>query len=660
MAMRLNFGLALLLAATATTVQAQKAAQFDAAAAFGARPSVADLTLSPDGKRVAYIAPAAGQGAVLYTVGLEKDARPNAVTHTDGKPDRLGRCSWVANDRLVCIVYGVIKNPLMGLLPWTRLIAIDADGKNLKLLSTQQNEYSRGWQLGGGTVLDWLPDENGSVLMTRHYLPDDHLGSHLGSSDEGLGVDRIDTRTLEVSHVERPARSATDYITDGRGTVRIMAMRVTSSGDQDTGVTHYHYRLGNSRDWRSLSEFNSLTGEGFRPIAVDHDLNVAYGLKKKDGRMALFAVSLDEALQEKLVYSRPDVDIDSLLQIGRQQRVVAASYATDTRHAEYLTSDKQMLTALSKALPDAQLRIADSSTDESKMLLFAGSDTDPGVYYIFDRKARQLNTFYVARDAMEGVKLARMKPVSYPSGDGVMVPGYLTLPPGREDGKGLPAIVLPHGGPSARDEWGFDWLSQFFANRGFAVIQPNFRGSSGYGDAWFQQNGFRSWPVAINDVLAAGRWLVSQGIADPSKLAVVGWSYGGYAALQSAVVNPETFKAVIAIAPVTDLSAFKEEARNFTHFSVVQQFVGEGPHMHEGSPIEHADKIKVPVLLFHGAMDRNVGIAESQRMAEKLKKAGARCELVTWDNLDHYLEDSAARTQMLSKSDAFLRQALGM
>jgi dipeptidyl aminopeptidase/acylaminoacyl peptidase len=264
------------------------------------------------------------------------------------------------------------------------------------------------------------------------------------------------------------------------------------------------------------------------------------------------------------------------------------------------------------------------------------------------------------RSELEGVNLAKVKPISYPADDGTMVPAYLTLPPGHEDAKGLPAIVLPHGGPSARDEWGFDWLSQFFANRGFAVLQPNFRGSSGYGDAWFQQNGFRSWPIAIGDILAAGRWLVNQGIADSSKLGIVGWSYGGYAALQSAIVDPGMFKAVIAIAPVTDLPALREESRNFSNFALVSQFIGDGVHMHEGSPIEHADKIKVPILMFHGALDRNVNIAQSQRMADRLKAAGARCELVTWDNLDHYLDDAGARAQMLSKSDAFLRQAFGM
>jgi len=655
MSIRVSLGVILLLATS--LAHAQNTGPFDAAAAFGARPSVMGVSLSPDGKRVAYMAPAAGQGAVLYTVGLEKGAKPRAVTVANGKPDRFSSCGWVADDRLVCDIYGVSKMPsLLGVAPWSRLIAINANGTNLKLLSTEESGYNRWVQLFGGAILDWLPDDSGSVLMVRSYQPEVGRKGRTASIAEGFGVDRIDTRTLEISHVERADPIAIDYITDGRGAVRIKGLRVTSAR-LDTGVIHYLYRPKDSGEWKILGDFNSATGEGFRPLAVDHDLNVAYGLKKKDGRWAVYTASLEEDSHEELLYSQSEVDIAGLIRIGRRQRVVGASYVTETRHAEYLSADiKQLLASLSKALPGKWLRVAGASTDESTLLLFAGSDTDPGAYYILDRKAHRLDTFLVVRDELEGVKLASVKPISYPSGDGVMVPAYLTLPPGREDAKGLPAIVLPHGGPSARDEWGFDWLSQFFANRGYAVLQPNFRGSAGYGDAWFQKNGFRSWRIAIGDILAAGHWLVGQGIADPSKLGIVGWSYGGYAALQSAVVEPDTFKAVIAIAPVTDLSALKEEFRIFTNYAVLSEFIGEGPHMHEGSPIEHADKIKVPVLLFHGALDRNVSIAESQHMAERL---GSRCQLVTWDNLDHSLDDSAARAKMLGTSDAFLRQAFG-
>jgi dipeptidyl aminopeptidase/acylaminoacyl peptidase len=626
------------------------------------RQSVADLSLSPDGANIAYVTPREGQGSMAVALNLAKGSRPTAALASDGNPYRLQRCGWVSDSRLVCVVYGVVKDPAIGLLPVSRVVAVNSDGSNLKVLSTQANEYTRGFMLHGGTVLDWLPDEDGAVLMNREYVPDDHLGTRLASTAEGWGVDRIDTKSLAIRHVEPARPDAFEYITDGRGNVRIMGVARAHESAQLTGVISYYYRAAGSREWTKLGDFNSTDGSGFRPAAVDHDLNVAYGFKKKDGRQAVYSVRLDDSLGEQLVYARPDVDVDKLIRIGRRQRVVGVSYATDTRKSVYFDPEiSQLMQALSKAIPThPAMRVADSSADESKLLIFAGTDADPGVYYIFDRKSHQLATFLVARSELEGVALASVKPITYPGPDGVPIPGYLTLPPGHETAKGLPAIVLPHGGPNARDEWGFDWLSQFYASRGYAVLQPNFRGSSGYGDAWFQQNGFHSWSVAIGDVLAGGRWLVSEGIADPSKLAIVGWSYGGYAALQSAIVDPSVFKAIIAIAPVTDLSALKEEHRRWSDFELVSNFVGSGPHMHEGSPVEHADKIKVPVLIFHGANDRNVGIDESRRMAARLNAAGTQCELITWDNLDHYLDDSKAREQMLRKSDEFLRKALGM
>jgi dipeptidyl aminopeptidase/acylaminoacyl peptidase len=441
-----------------------------------------------------------------------------------------------------------------------------------------------------------------------------------------------------------------------------MAVEATrGAARESTGVIINLYRLPGSREWRTLGEYNVNEGSGFDIYAVDRDLNVAYGFKKKDGRKALYSVALDASRHEDLIYARPDVDVDALIRIGRRQHVVGTSYALETRKTEFFAPDiRSLVASLSKALPQSALQVTQASVDEQEMLVFAGSDRDPGVYYIFDRPAHRLETFLVARSQLEGATLATMKPVSYSASDGTSIPAYLTLPPGRENARGLPAIVMPHGGPSSRDEWGFSWLSQFYAALGFAVLQPNFRGSSGYGDAWFQKNGFRSWPIAIGDVLDAGRWLVHEGIADPSKLAVVGWSYGGYAALQSAVVDSTVFKAVVAIAPVTDLPALKAERFHWSDYDLVSHFVGDGPQIHEGSPLEHADKIKVPVMLFHGDFDGNVSVEQSKRMAARLRSAGGRCELITWPDLDHQLEDSGARAQMLRKSDEFLRRELGM
>lgn len=648
------------LAQLVPPVLAQGNKPFDAALAFGARQSVADLSLSPDGMTVAYVGPSHGLGSALYTLRLDSGAKAKPVLLASGKPERLSRCHWVSNDRLACSIYGVANSPV-GLLPFTRLVAVNADGSNLKQLSTRANLYTRGLQLGGGMIIDWLPDQDGAVLMSRNYLPDDHTGSHIASTAEGLGVDLLDTRTLASHTVEPPRRDAAGYMSDGRGTVRIMGLDVLGPGSQETGIIAYYYRTQGSRDWQKLGDYNYVEHRGFAPLAVDHDRNIAYGFKKKDGRQALYSVALDGSMHEELIFSRPDVDIDDLIRIGRRFRVIGLSFATDYRAGVYLDPEiDKIATSIAKALPSqSKVWIADSSADEKKLLLFSSSDDDPGVYYLLDRQTHHLDTFLVARDELEGIRLAKVKPITYSASDGTRIPGYLTLPPNVQIAKSLPAIVMPHGGPGARDEWGFDWLAQFFAARGFAVLQPNFRGSTGYGDAWYKQNGFRSWPIAIGDVLDAGRWLVAQGMADPGKLGIVGWSYGGYAALQAAVTDSGVFKAVVAIAPVTDLNELRNEARDWSDYDVVSQFIGNGPQVRAGSPAQNASKIKVPVLLFHGALDRNVPIAQSEQMAKSLEKAGVPHELVTWDDLDHSLEDSSARTEMLRKSDEFLRHAFG-
>jgi dipeptidyl aminopeptidase/acylaminoacyl peptidase len=642
-------------------LMAKDAGSFDAAAAFGARPSVADLSLSPDGRSIAYVAPGVGPGSTLFTLRLEKDAKSRRALAVDGKPARLGECRWVSNDRLVCTVYGVMKYP-EALMPFDRLMAVNADGSNVQMLSSQINSYSRGYMLGGGEVIDWLPDQDGAVLMSRVYLPDDHIGTHIASTKQGLGVDHVDTRTLKIKAVESAKDGAFEYLTDGRGTIRVVGFRAgrSSATGQDTGVLRFLYRSPESPQWRNLAEYNSLDRTGFEPYAVDAERNIAYGAKKKDGRLAIYSVSLDDSLHEELIYARPDVDVDDLIRIGRRRRVVGVSYSAEVRKAVFFDPELDKLTtSLSKALPNnPAVRIVDSSLDETALLVHASRDDNPGSYFLFDRPSRQLKPLFDSREELSGVKLATVTPIVYQAKDGTQVPGYITYPPGKENIKGLPAIVLPHGGPAARDEWGFDWLAQFYAASGFVVLQPNFRGSSGYGDAWYHDNGFRSWPIAIGDVLDAGRWLVAQGIADASKLGIVGWSYGGYAALQSAVTDPGVFKAVVAIAPVTDLKDLREEWRGWSNHEMESKYVGDA--VREASPAENASRIKVPVLLFHGKLDRNVAVGESEHMARSLTSAGVPHQLVTWDDLDHQLEDSNARAEMLRKSEAFLRQSLGM
>jgi dipeptidyl aminopeptidase/acylaminoacyl peptidase len=632
-------------------------AQSQDAKNFGNREMVENISLSPDGSHVAIIEPISGRGSAVTVANLATgDA--NVALRSSGNPDRLRSCQWASASRIVCRAYFIEDfSQKMGL---TRLVSVNRDGSGLNVLSSRQSDRALGIAQSGGSVIDWGPDgSDGSVLMTRVFLPEYSTGTHLSKSRTGLGVELVDTASLKRRQVESANRAAFEYISDGHGVVRIMG----TQDDSGSGNYSYLYRAPGDRDWKKLGNLQVTGGleRGFNPYAVDRDANLVYGFDEKDGRRALYSVALDGSLNRTLILAHPQVDVDGLIRIGRQQRVVGASFVTDKRRADYFDPElRQLRASLGKALPGKPLvTFVDATADESKLLLLAGGDNDPGTYYVYDKASKQLAEVVPARPHLAKTPLASVKPISFPAADGTMIPGYLTVPAGS-DGRNLPAIVMPHGGPAARDEWGFDWLAQFYAARGFAVLQPNFRGSAGYGNAWFQKNGFQSWRTAIGDVNDGGRWLVREGIAAPGKLAILGWSYGGYAALQSAVLDPELFKAIVAIAPVTDLETLRSEARSYANYNQVDEFIGSGKHVREGSPAQNAARIQAPVLLFHGDQDLNVGIGESRLMASKLRGVGKQVEMVEFDGLDHQLEDSAARAQMLDKSDTFLRTALAL
>lgn len=565
--------------------------------------------------------------------------------------------------RLVCQAYTTYNN-VGTRFTISRLFALNADGSQQVKLTANHDERALAFAASGGQIIDWdLPDAPNSVMMARVWVEESNMGSNIRREDQGFGVEMVDTLTLKRKKLEEPRRDAGEYITDGHGTIRIMGKYDRADTGYLQGTVRYFFRRQGSREWERLST-TSLIGreaESFDPIAVDHTRNVAFGLGENNGMTALYSFALDGSGLKELILSRDDVDIDSLVRIGRDNRVVGASYATERRTTEFFDPDLRKLSAaLGKALPgNPSIAFVDASAGETRLLLMAWSDTNPGVFYVYDKTTRRLAEVLPVRTELQGATLAAVRPITYAAADGTQIPAYLTLPPGST-GKGLPAIVMPHGGPGSRDEWGFDWLSQYFAARGYVVLQPNYRGSAGYGAKWYQKNGFQSWRTAIGDVNDAGRWLIKEGIAAPGKLGIVGWSYGGYAALQSSVLDPDLYKAIVAIAPVTDLEKTRQESIDYSDFRLVDKFIGTGPHVREGSPAQNVQAIKAPVLMFHGTEDTNVGIAQSRLMDERLRGAGKRVTLVEFPGLAHSLEDPSARTRLLSESDAFLREAFGM
>lgn len=632
----------------------------DNAAIFAARPAATRMALSPTGTKTVYTTAYKTRGRAIMVADLTTgDA--SVVLASSGVDITPAGCSFKTETRLICNLYGTV-NQGATTRNFSRVIAVDVDGKNIKVLSQRANDRNVASAYGGG-VLDYMPDDPRHVLMminTGEAFGGEIYGggTNIKRAEPGLGAALVDISTGQQTIVERTSPRTETLGSDQRGAVRF---RGTAEHDADGYVRDaisYSVRPKGSREWQplgraALSDYRAIDYVGFDE-AGDNVLE----LKDYDGRKALFAVAVGTNTPA-LIYANPEVDVDGVLRIGKYRRAVAATYTVDRDEYHFFDAKLAALgTALTKALPGhPDVSVLDESWDGTKKLIYADASNGPGKYYLYDATTKKLGPLASVYPQLDGIALGSVRSVKYTARDGTKIPGYLTLPPGRTDARGLPAIVMPHGGPSARDSAGFDWLAQFFAAEGYAVLQPNFRGSTGYGEAFFAQNGFKSWALAMGDVNDGARWLLAQG-ADARKLAIVGWSYGGYAALQANVVEPGLYHAIIAIAPVTDLALFRTEAQRFSNFKIVDAIIGNGPHVLAGSPARNAAQMTAPVLMFHPERDLNVEIEQSRVMASALRGAGKSVELVEYKGLDHQIDDSDVRASMLTRSAAFLKASL--
>jgi dipeptidyl aminopeptidase/acylaminoacyl peptidase len=652
-----------LVAATAMAIAAPAFAQSSAATVsdeFGAREDISQASLSPSGKRLAVIGPYDQNGQQVRVYELGEQVSQKIVMFNKEPDTQIAWCRWASDDNLVCKADITKLQESKLLVGFSRLLTYSMkDGKHDSLSATPGHHAQRLNQ-EGGDVIAWHVDGQapGTILVTRDYVPEGETGSHIAKREDGLGVEQVNLATMQRRNVERARIDAVDYMADEHGVVRLVALQPKDTEENLKDELQFYYRPQGGGDWKEL-KLGARAADDFTPISIDSGRNVVYVLAKHDGYRALYTVALDGTAKTDLVLSHAGADVDEPLELGGSGRLVGASYATDRNQTEFFDPSLKKLSAgLEKSLPgQPAVEFLDETQDGNKLLLEASSDTDPGTLYSFDKTTHKLEELLPVRPQLEGVAMGTMQAITYPAADGTKIPGYLTLPPGSS-GKNLPAIVMPHGGPAYRDVWGFDWLVQYFVHLGYAVMQPEFRGSSGYGSDWFQKNGFQSWPVAIGDVNDAGRWLVSQGIANPSKLAIVGWSYGGYAALQSQVVAPDLYKAVVAIAPVTDLDRRRDESRQYTNFQIVDDYIGHGPYIDAGSPARHAAAFKAPVLLFHGTRDSNVSVDESRFMNDRLKDAGKSVKYFEFAGLNHYIEDATQRPLMLREIATFLDTSL--
>lgn len=414
--------------------------------------------------------------------------------------------------------------------------------------------------------------------------------------------------------------------------------------------------------WLELWEHEMFSEDNIRPLGFGKDPKDLYIRAYHNGFKAIFKVDLNsEDLKRELVYENPGSDVyGHLVYSPLTKEVVGVSQAEGHGGYTYFDDDLARLQrSLNKLLPDTKNRIISMSDNLTKYLLFSSSDVDSGTFWIGDRNAKSLDVIGYRYKSLTPNLMAKKELLKYKARDGLEVEGYLTIPVGGKK-EGLPLLVFPHGGPISADDDSFDYFTQFFAHKGYAVIQPNFRGSSGKGFE-FLKAGLGNWGLEMqDDVEDAVHHLVKKGIVDGDRVCIVGASYGGYAALMGAAKTPDLYKCAISINGVSNVYELVKKNRQFwrSYNYIDEQIGNSNSHLKSISPVNHASKIKAPVLLVHGELDRQVNIDHSYQMRDELVKADKVVEFLELPNEDHYLTDGNNRIKTFQAMDAFLDKYL--
>lgn len=407
------------------------------------------------------------------------------------------------------------------------------------------------------------------------------------------------------------------------------------------------------------------------PIRFNKDNRRVYMITNKGDQNDLLSLVLfdPETGREEPVESDPlkKVDFGSPIFSDLTDELIGTAYEDD--RTRYYWRDKKYeedFSLLRKKLGAKEVGIGSSTKDEMMFVVSSYSDTEPGETYLFDRKTKNLSLQYRVREKLPREHMTEMKPVRYKSSDGLEIPAYLTLPRGVEP-KNLPAIVLPHGGPWARDSWGFDNFAQFLANRGYAVLQMNFRGSTGFGKK-FLNAGNKQWGEKMQDDITWGvKYLVSQGIADPKRVGIMGGSYGGYATLAGVAFTPDVYGAAVSVVGPSNLITllesippYWEAGRKIFHERMGDPTTPQGKaQLERQSPLNSASKIRTPLLVVQGANDPRVNKAESDQIVVALRDRGFPIEYLVAPDEGHGFARPVNNMAMFAATEKFLAKHLG-
>ena len=596
---------------------------------FFRNPEVAKFSLSPDGGSLAFLRPWERR-LNIYVRDLEsgEERRLTSVTDRD-----LSGFFWKGSDRIV--------------------FSRDAGGDenfHLFLVSIDGSTEPKSLTPFEGVrtfVIDDLEDDPQHMLISMNR-----------TNPEVFDVYRIDLETGELTLIAENPGNITGWMTDHDGRLRVA---IKTDGVNRSLL----YRSTEGEPFRTL--LTTSFRNAFWPLMFSFDNRHLYVASNLDrDRMAIYTFDPEANEILDLVFEHPEVDVNRLLSSRKRRVITGVVYIVDKTDIHFFDDERRLLQeTLEEKFPGHRIAVTGMDDNERRVIFATHSDRSRGVFYLFDRETGEVEKLADLAPWLNEEYMARMTPIRFTSRDGLEIQGYLTLPVGV-DAVNLPVVVIPHGGPSARDMWGFDPEVQFLANRGAAVLQVNFRGSTGFGRA-FWEAGFRQWGGDMqNDVTDGVKWLIEQGVADSGRIGIYGASYGGYSALAGAAFTPDIYAAAVSfVGPsniftlLESIPAYWEPLREM-QYEMIGHPVYDRELLKAVSPVFHADRIRIPLLVAQGANDPRVNQAESDQIVEAVRRAGMDVVYIIKENEGHGFRNEENRFYFYRAMDEFFRKHIGL
>lgn len=645
---RFNFGLLGLASAIFAFLTLPTMAAPDAAL-FGQLPAVYDADLSPDGKQIAILQNHQGRTVVNILDLADLEANQQQKSRVVGMQEGVKPLyvKWVSN---YYVVVSVEQVEVKRNVPYTFGHLHIIDVKTMETWALLRGNGVTGARQFNNEVLDWLEDDPDHILM---QFPD------IGDSADTPSIWKVriknDTRAL----VRRYKKGVSDWITDNVGEPRLGLAWKDRGRRLEWEIKHPE-----TGKWDSSETYPGLDPDNMGVLAItDGGKNLIVRAYRDADTLGLHRYDLVTRSFVETLYQNANYDVGSVILSKDGNEVVGVHYTGDTEQTvlfdEYGSTMEEALAAFS----DYEVRFIDQSDDGEQVLIQVSGPSQPGGLFLFKRGGERVSIIANRAELMK-FPMGKVVSLGYPARDGETIPAYLTGPAGfTGELKNLPFIILPHGGPYARDVKQFDWLAQMFAGQGYAVLQMNFRGSDGFGKR-FADAGRDDWVVMQNDVEDAMRWLLDNDYADPNRSCIAGWSYGGYSALMGAANHPDLYRCAIAIAALSDIPEAMSDARKYIRGAArAERTFGalrkDGELMRANNPVDRAADITIPVFMAHGTLDASVEFDQYEKMKRRLERAGVAGTYMSFKDEDHYMSNQANRQAMVEGIEAFLRRVNG-